>query len=126
MFSKRNILADIVKDSLCSPVYKDKRTQAERDRDKGFENVPLSSVGGDDCFVATAVYGSPDCYEVNTLRNIRDDIKNNVFGDMFVRFYYSGFGKNAAKMIKNHAPSLIPPLKTGLDYIVDKYSKNSL
>lgn len=44
----------------------------------------------DGCYVATCVYGSYDCPEVWTLRRYRDyTLKENIFGRIFVRLYYS-------------------------------------
>jgi len=41
------------------------------------------------CFIATAVYGTPNCYEVIELRNFRDThLKTNLFGKLFINFYY--------------------------------------
>jgi len=41
------------------------------------------------CYIATAVYGSYDAPEVMTLRCFRDDtLAKNIFGRLFIRFYY--------------------------------------
>jgi len=41
------------------------------------------------CFIATAVYGNPSCYEVRELRKYRDNnLLNNVAGKIFVKLYY--------------------------------------
>lgn len=43
----------------------------------------------DKCFIATAVYGSPDVPEVLELRNFRDNILlTNKLGQIFVKYYY--------------------------------------
>ncbi len=41
------------------------------------------------CFIATAAYGSASIYEVQVLRNFRDDfLENNFFGRIFISIYY--------------------------------------
>lgn len=45
------------------------------------------TVGG--CFIATAVYGNHDCYEVKQLRWFRDTyLLNSFLGNYFVKVYY--------------------------------------
>lgn len=41
------------------------------------------------CFIATAVYGDPSCYQVRMLRKYRDEtLLRNVLGRAFVKIYY--------------------------------------
>ncbi len=41
------------------------------------------------CYIATAVYGDYSCDEVVALRRYRDDfLSHNLFGRLFIRFYY--------------------------------------
>ena len=77
------------------------------------------------CFVATAVYESPDSPEVQVLRQFRDEVLNpNPIGRRLVDFYYSGAGERAASFIRDKLPSAIPALKKGLDLLVEKYSRS--
>ena len=44
---------------------------------------------GPQCFIATAVYGNPDCQEVLILRGVRDErLLNNMPGRILVAVYY--------------------------------------
>jgi hypothetical protein len=91
----------------------------------GFLSKPrkVIKVSKDDgCFVATVVYGNPHCAQVETLREIRDNVlKKYTLGRTFIDFYYSGAGKRTAKIIEKHLPSAISPLKNGLDYLINSY-----
>ncbi|MCE9958398.1 CFI-box-CTERM domain-containing protein [Aeromonas rivipollensis] len=41
------------------------------------------------CFIATAVYGDPSCYQVRELRKYRDNkLLKSVAGRAFVKYYY--------------------------------------
>ena len=75
---------------------------------------------GDECFVATAVYGG-ETPEVEILRrNVRDGVlMKNYFGRLFVRAYYNGLGEAMSVMVRQ-VPSLKPLFRKGLDYIVEK------
>lgn len=66
------------------------------------------------CFIATAVYGSPDANEVVTLRRFRDDVLcKSAFGKYFIAAYYrvspsiaglltrSPRGKRAVRLLLN-------------------------
>jgi len=76
------------------------------------------------CFIATAVYGDENAPEVETLREIRDNVlMKDKLGKKFVEFYYSGAGEKTAEFIKNDAPFLIPIIKKELDYVVNKYNE---
>lgn len=83
----------------------------------------IKKVEKDLCFVATAVYGSENAPQVQTLRDFRDNVlMKNSLGSSFVNFYYSGAGKKTADFIKNYFPSSIPTIRKGLDFLVEKYS----
>ena len=44
---------------------------------------------GPQCFIATAVYGDPDCREVRILREVRDErLLKNLLGRLLVAVYY--------------------------------------
>lgn len=53
-----------------------------------------------DCFIATAVYGTPHCDKVLTLRDFRDNhlIKYKI-GRVFINFYYT-YSPSLAKIIE--------------------------
>lgn len=76
----------------------------------------------DPCYIASEVYGSPDCREVQSLRNFRDQVlQKNPLGRAFVHFYYSGAGKTTANFISSHANFLKPLIKSFLDYLAGFY-----
>jgi len=55
------------------------------------------------CFIATACYGDPDCYEVGKLRVFRDDILlSSAGGKFFVAVYYR-YSQQLAKWL-SHRP----------------------
>ena len=82
----------------------------------------IENVLPDDCFVATAVYGNAHAPQVEALREFRDNVlMQNKMGRAFVNFYYSGAGEKTANFIKEHLPSAIPPIRKGLDTLVEKY-----
>ena len=75
------------------------------------------------CFIATAIYGSSDAPQVNTLRDFRDNVLAKSYaGRSFIDFYYSGVGEKTANIIKNHLPSTIPLFRKCLDIIINEYS----
>ena len=76
-----------------------------------------------ECFIATKVYGDINAPQVQTLREIRDNVlMREPLGKAFVNFYYSGAGKRSADFIENKIPLLIPVIKRGLDCLVERYS----
>ena len=76
-----------------------------------------------ECFVATAVYGDKNAQQVQTLRELRDNVlMQSSIGRAFVDFYYSGAGKRTADFIIEHLPSAIPAIRRGLDILVERYS----
>ena len=75
------------------------------------------------CFIATAVYGDINAREVHVLRDFRDKVlRESRIGRAAIDLYYGGLGERTANLIKDRAPSLIPVIKKGLDYIVDMCS----
>lgn len=55
----------------------------------------------EDCFIATAVYGTPQNVQIQTLRNFRDNtMRKNIFGRMFISTYET-IGPVAAYYIRN-------------------------
>ncbi|MBR9691172.1 hypothetical protein GOV06_00125 [Candidatus Woesearchaeota archaeon] len=86
-----------------------------------FDSIDM--VEESDCFVATAVYGDINAPQVQKLREFRNEVLiPSRFGRAFVDFYYSGAGKRTADFIKEHLPSTIPIIRTGLDVLVERYS----
>jgi hypothetical protein len=80
----------------------------------------------EDCFIATAVYGNPHAPEVETLREIRDNVlAKNVFGKLFISLYYSGVGESIADFVRADLPEAISPIRSLLDYIVERYRTSS-
>ena len=76
------------------------------------------------CFVATVVYGDEACLEVNTLRDIRDNVLfKSIIGIAFIECYYNGLGKFLSRFLKIKAPFLIPPIKSLLDFIIKVYQR---
>jgi|WetSurMetagenome_2_1015567.scaffolds.fasta_scaffold551700_1 hypothetical protein len=76
------------------------------------------------CFIATAVYGDENCHEVQVLRDFRDNVlQESGLGRKVIDFYYGGAGMKAARFIENHVPFAIPPIRKGLDLIVEKYER---
>jgi hypothetical protein len=56
-------------------------------------NKETSSARGnqndDECFIATAAYGTPHAQEIDTLRLVRDEILlHNIVGEFFISVYY--------------------------------------
>jgi hypothetical protein len=75
------------------------------------------------CFVATAVYDDENAPEVETLREVRDNVlKKSDLGNAFVEFYYSGAGRETADFVKTEYPILIPFIKEKLDKVVEVYN----
>ena len=101
------------------------------DDDDRFSNGRCKKCGrgdglfGGDCFVATAVYEDVNAPQVKTLREIRDQVlMNNYLGEKFVKFYYSGAGKQIANFVNEQLPSTKPVIRKGLDIIVNNYERN--
>lgn len=75
----------------------------------------------DECYIATAVYGSKDCPQVVALRRFRDrKLMQNAFGRAFVRLYYRfspalvrRFGRTASfnRFWRRHLDKLVEKIK---------------
>lgn len=77
---------------------------------------------GGDCFIATAVYGDVNIYQVQILKDFRDNVlRQSPRGRAFINFYDSGAGKIIADFIKENLPSTIPAIRKRLDFLVEKY-----
>lgn len=90
---------------------------------KTTKTAPDNSSGG--CYVATCVYGSYDCPPVWTLRRFRDDIlAHNVFGRLFIRFYYAT--SPTAVRLFGKQKWFHKLFKTPLDKFVKKLQENGV
>ena len=82
-----------------------------------------TETSGEQCFIATTVYGNPQAPQVATLRSYRDNVlKQKPFGKAIVGCYYGGTGRKTADFIKNKIPFTIPIIRKGLDFLVEKYN----
>jgi len=69
------------------------------------------------CYIATAVYGDPFCYQVMVLRSYRDErLLSNKLGRLFVKVYYKTSPKIATWL--SGQPLLSRKIKSVLDRIV--------
>ena len=72
-----------------------------------------SGVGGGNCFIATAAFGTPLANEVEVLSELRDKVLlKTAFGKKFVKLYYS-FGPPIADFIRDK-----PFLKTAIRFYI--------
>lgn len=84
--------------ATCDPSYDDLMSAIS-----ALKEVPLFQGAGSPqkCFVATAVYGSPDCPQVVSLRRFRDRrLSATVLGRAFISFYGVA-GPIAAQLVEN-------------------------
>ncbi|UCH50895.1 MAG: hypothetical protein JSV54_07775 [Chloroflexota bacterium] len=84
---KANPISELIEDLL-------KGTGSEAEKDKDSEDKPEADKdekdGEEDCFIATAAYGSPTAREIDILRQFRDEfLVHNYPGRTFVDFYYT-------------------------------------
>jgi len=94
--------------------------------DSSYECNKCGASNSDDCFIATAVYGDRNAPQVKTLRQYRDDVlMQSAPGRAFVKFYYSGVGRKAAGFIREKIPDAIPVIRTGLDWLIERYTSES-
>lgn len=97
------------------------RGQVEGIPDRGYNWVrdPSRKEG---CFIASVVYGNEYAYEVNVLREYRDNVlMQDELGKKFVEWYYNGGGEKMAEFIRGKEKLLIPIIRKGLDFVVEDY-----
>jgi hypothetical protein len=59
-------------------------------------------LGDDECFIATAAYGTPKALEINELRRFRDEyLRESSLGNEFIAFYYEN-SPHIADFISEH------------------------
>lgn len=88
--------------------------------DKIFEH--MKSPKSNACFVATAVYDDPMCYQLNVLRNWRDiRLTKSINGRLFIKLYYKHGMKLAAIVNKNDM--LKSTTKLFLDKLIRRLEK---
>ena len=95
-----------------------------RERDEHLEelNDRIEASYNSSCIVATLVYRDVNAPQVQALREMRDTSwANSSIGRLATRIYYSGVGKAVAIVLKN-VPSLLPVVRAGLDYLVERHS----
>jgi len=74
------------------------------------------------CFVATAVYGDPECWQVRTLREFRDRVlARSSLGQAFITFYYGGGGQRVAHFLRGRR-GLVLFIRKFLDSVVANYA----
>jgi hypothetical protein len=77
------------------------------------------------CFIATAVYGCSETYQVNILRNYRDNqLEEHVLGRLFVKIYYIT-SSPIAEFLKKHK-TLSALTRSILDKILIMLEKNNI
>jgi len=65
---------------------KEKRKAAKEAEQEAKKELGL---GDDECFIATAAYGTPTAVEIYELRRFRDDyLRKSTLGNEFIEFYY--------------------------------------
>ncbi len=81
----------------------------------------------EDCFIASVVYGNRDVYEVNVLREYRDNVlMQSQEGRKFVELYCGGLGEILAGFFRNKGKFLIPIIRKGLDFAVEDYKQREI
>jgi hypothetical protein len=74
---------------------------------------------GSDCHVATDIYGNPNAWQLDVLRNFRDTaLLNDRVGRAFVDFYYGPHGRRVAQFLREELPGGRPLVRAGLDVLV--------
>jgi hypothetical protein len=75
-------------------------TGLERKTIPGPTRPAQTQTSGGDCFVATAAFGSPLAFEIQILRDFRDQtLRRTSFGRKFISFYYQ-CGPHLAKLVR--------------------------
>lgn len=79
------------------------------------------------CFIATAVYGNDNCYEVMVLRRFRDEILASKYtGKLFIKLYYIVSPHIAVLLEKNKLLSLlVKKIIDSIVKIIEKYYRTS-
>jgi len=68
------------------------------------------------CYIATAVYGDPDAWQVVKLRNYRDTtLRNSFMGRVFIKLYYA-ISPHLIFLFKD-----IEPLNQAVRRLLDRY-----
>ncbi len=76
------------------------------------------------CFIATAVYQDPDCFEIEVLRSYRDDmLEKHKLGRAFIKYYYKLSPPIAAWLVHHQKTSKC--VRLILDLIVKRITKFS-
>jgi tetratricopeptide (TPR) repeat protein len=76
---------------------------------------------GDDCFVATAVYGDIDHPDVCQLRRFRDEtLHRSTLGRAFIAWYYR-YGPSLAEHVEER-----PAFKRGIRWVLEQFVENRL
>jgi len=76
----------------------------------------ILGVGSKNCFVATVVYESNECIQVNKLRQWRDNyLRHYTLGRRFIEIYYK-YGKNLSIIVAKN-----PILKRYVKKILDSF-----
>lgn len=79
--------------------------------------------GGGGCFVATAVFETSDCLELETLRRFRDErLLKTFLGRLFVQAYYR-FGPSLAGFVKRRS-MLKRVVRRALEAFCDRLSND--
>lgn len=104
---KKNLSSDEI-----NKLPAEKRRQAISEQHQRINNIvtniqakKYTPHSGQHCFVATACYGESEM--LTLLRNWRDQQESGL-GKRFVDFYYSGFGKRSALVLRKFPALKIP------------------
>lgn len=121
--SASEILKNAEEGEYYSKFYYERERLKSAGKIKTNTSANKNSSGG--CYVATCVYGSYDCPPVWTLRRFRDDIlAHNVFGRLFIRFYYAT--SPTAVRLFGKQKWFHKLFKTPLDKFVKKLQENGV
>ena len=97
---------------------------SEDDKALVFKDPRISETKGGGCFVATAVYGTEDHFDLIVLRSFRDNFLSNYnLGKKFIAFYYK-YGPNFARKVSKSIilKGVFSPL-VNLGVIIVRYFK---
>lgn len=112
-------IAKYIEDSLGPPI----EFSLEEKIDKEINNLENETKEDkSDCFIATAVYGSYESFEVKKLQEWRDNyLSNYILGKMFIQIYYK-IGPSLAKFVKTKS-FLKKIFKLAIDFIIKNINK---